>query len=58
MSPALLSSDLDIRRLIDSSSLLFRHGVVVAGRIPLVIEGNEHSDRYIAVKRSRMGHLT
>jgi GTP cyclohydrolase II len=34
-----------------------RHGVDISGRIPLVIAGNEHSDKYLAAKRSRMGHL-
>lgn len=31
-------------------------GVVVDGRIPVKIPSNPHSDKYLKVKASRMGH--
>ena len=35
---------------------LVRLGVNVVGRIPVVMESNEHSHGYIQAKRTRMGH--
>jgi 3,4-dihydroxy 2-butanone 4-phosphate synthase/GTP cyclohydrolase II len=32
-------------------------GLEIVGRVPLVIEPNEHNARYLATKRDRMGHL-
>ena len=32
-------------------------GVRIAGRIPVLIDSNPHSDKYLRVKASRMGHL-
>ena len=36
---------------------LSAHGVDVVDRIPLVLAAGEASDRYLATKRDRMGHL-
>lgn len=36
---------------------LVAHGVDVVDRIPLVLAAGEVSDRYLATKRDRMGHL-
>jgi len=33
------------------------HGVVVRGRVPLVVPAGAEAARYLAVKRDRMGHL-
>jgi GTP cyclohydrolase II len=36
---------------------LEREGVEVAARVPVVIEANPHNAGYLAVKKSRMGHM-
>ena len=36
---------------------LIEHGIDVAERVPLVLSRGEASDRYLATKRDRMGHL-
>ena len=36
---------------------LIRLGVVVDGRVPIVVQGSEASARYLTTKRERMGHL-
>ncbi len=37
---------------------LREHGVVVAGRVPLVVPTNPHNAAYVATKRRRAGHLS
>lgn len=36
---------------------LWRHGIEVSGRVPLVIRPTANSARYLAAKRDRLGHL-
>lgn len=36
---------------------LAAHGIVVTGRIPVLIPPNDHSEPYLRTKFSRMGHL-
>jgi 3,4-dihydroxy 2-butanone 4-phosphate synthase / GTP cyclohydrolase II len=33
------------------------YGLTIAERVPLEVPSNEHSERYLATKRSRLGHL-
>lgn len=33
------------------------HGVKIAGRIPVVMDTNQHSDNYVNTKGARMGHM-
>ena len=33
------------------------YGLQIAGRVPLVIQPNEHNARYLRTKRSKLGHL-
>ena len=35
---------------------LRRHGIQVAGRIPVIVPPNRHSSRYLDTKRTRAGH--
>lgn len=41
----------------DKISKLQDVGVVVEGRIPVIIEANQHNKRYLETKRDRMSHL-
>ncbi len=41
----------------DKIGQLTAEGVEVAGRIPIVIQPNEHSRDYLDVKREKMGHM-
>lgn len=36
---------------------LQRHGIEVTGRIPVVIEPTEHSERYLKTKKEKQGHM-
>jgi 3,4-dihydroxy 2-butanone 4-phosphate synthase/GTP cyclohydrolase II len=36
---------------------LSSYGLTIAARVPLEVPANEHSARYLATKRSRLGHL-
>jgi len=40
----------------DKIKALESHGIVVAARVPLLIEANDHNIRYLAAKRDRLGH--
>jgi GTP cyclohydrolase II len=41
----------------DKITKLEAEGVSIEGRLPLVIEPNQHDEGYLAVKREKMGHL-
>ncbi|GGM61167.1 hypothetical protein GCM10010106_03900 [Thermopolyspora flexuosa] len=40
----------------DKIKALESHGIVVAARVPLLIEANAHNIRYLTAKRDRLGH--
>ncbi|GII76773.1 hypothetical protein Sru01_17550 [Sphaerisporangium rufum] len=40
----------------DKIHALERHGIVVASRVPLLIEATDHNIRYLTAKRDRFGH--
>lgn len=60
---ALILRDLGIRsvRLMTNNPRkiagLHKFGIEVVGRIPVVVQANQHSQRYLATKFTRMGHL-
>jgi 3,4-dihydroxy 2-butanone 4-phosphate synthase/GTP cyclohydrolase II len=60
---AQILNDLNVRRvrLVTNNpkkiSGLEDYGIAIAARIPLVLPGGEHSERYLQTKKTKMGHM-